>query len=98
MTARAIDEVMRVLEVPNDAYEARLKGMDMGWLQNSLVSEEYRGEVYWPTIEGITSQYFSPDTLRWLALVGRRIRPSVNLTDVTYPRALVVACAIKGSN
>ncbi|WMV30758.1 hypothetical protein MTR67_024143 [Solanum verrucosum] len=32
----------------------------------------------------------------WLHLVTRRIRPSGNRTDVTFPRALVVACAIQG--
>lgn len=29
-------------------------------------------------------------------LVSRRIRPSNNCTDVTFPLALVVACAIHG--
>uniref|UniRef100_M1E0Q3 Gag-pol protein n=1 Tax=Solanum tuberosum TaxID=4113 RepID=M1E0Q3_SOLTU len=32
---------------------------------------------------------------RWLHLVNRRIRPSGNHTDVRFPRALVVACAVQ---
>uniref|UniRef100_M1D915 Uncharacterized protein n=1 Tax=Solanum tuberosum TaxID=4113 RepID=M1D915_SOLTU len=39
-----INVVIRVLEVPNDAYEAKMKGMDMRWLQDSLVVEDFRGE------------------------------------------------------
>uniref|UniRef100_M1DM57 Putative plant transposon protein domain-containing protein n=1 Tax=Solanum tuberosum TaxID=4113 RepID=M1DM57_SOLTU len=33
---------------------------------------------------------------RWLHLVTKRIRPSGNRTDVTFPHALVVACTIQG--
>ncbi|KAH0635756.1 hypothetical protein KY289_035671 [Solanum tuberosum] len=38
----------------------------------------------------------SPDAKRWLHLVTKRIRPLGNHTDVTFPRTLVVACAIQG--
>uniref|UniRef100_M1DPM1 Putative plant transposon protein domain-containing protein n=1 Tax=Solanum tuberosum TaxID=4113 RepID=M1DPM1_SOLTU len=52
--------------------------------------------VYWATTEGISSTDWSPDAKRWLHLVRRRIRPSSNRIDVTFPRALVVACTIQG--
>uniref|UniRef100_M1DSN3 Putative plant transposon protein domain-containing protein n=1 Tax=Solanum tuberosum TaxID=4113 RepID=M1DSN3_SOLTU len=55
-----------------------------------------RDQVYWATVEGITSTDWSPDAKRWLYLVTKRIRPSGNRTDVTFPWALVVACAIQG--
>ncbi|KAH0698648.1 hypothetical protein KY284_012863 [Solanum tuberosum] len=48
------------------------------------------------TAEGNTSTDWSPDAKRWLQLVTRRIWPSGNHTDVTFPRVLVVACAIQG--
>lgn len=78
------------------AYNAKLKGLDMMWLSDMLVEEKYRSEVYCPNMEGITNHFFSPDARRWLALVGRRIHLSANLTDVTYHWAPVVVCAIQG--
>ncbi|KAH0685824.1 hypothetical protein KY284_016377 [Solanum tuberosum] len=59
-----------------------------------LVEPTFRDQVYCVTAEGITSTDWSPDAKRWLHLVTRRIRPSGNRTDVTFPRALVVACTI----
>lgn len=53
--------------------------------------------VYRAMVEVLTSADWSPNAKRWLHLVSRRIRPSGNHTDVTFPRALVVACAIKGN-
>uniref|UniRef100_M1DE26 Putative plant transposon protein domain-containing protein n=1 Tax=Solanum tuberosum TaxID=4113 RepID=M1DE26_SOLTU len=70
--------------------------MDLEWQRDTLVEPTHRDQVYWATAEGITSTDWSPDAKRWLHLVTRRIRPSGNRTDVTFPRALVVACAIQG--
>ncbi|KAH0722402.1 hypothetical protein KY289_005446 [Solanum tuberosum] len=70
--------------------------MDLEWLRDTQVEHEHRDQVYWATPEGIASTDWSPDAKRWLHLVTRRIRPSGNHTDVTFPRALVVACAIHG--
>lgn len=43
---RIINEVMRVSEVLNTAYNANLKEMDMKWLMDLLVAEKYSGEIY----------------------------------------------------
>lgn len=87
-----MNEILGVLDVPNDEYEAKLKDMNMRWLRDLLVDEEYRGKIYCPAL----GAYFFAEAWRLLALVGRRIRPSGNLIDVTYPRTLMVACAIRG--
>uniref|UniRef100_M1DJU1 Putative plant transposon protein domain-containing protein n=1 Tax=Solanum tuberosum TaxID=4113 RepID=M1DJU1_SOLTU len=63
---------------------------------DTLIEPARWDQVYWPTAEGITSAGWSPDAKRWLHLVTRRIPPSGNRTDVTFPRALVVACAVQG--
>lgn len=91
-----INDVLGVSEVSNVEFNSQLRGMDWQWLRDTLFKEEFRGQVYWPTTEGITRLYFSIDDRRWLTLVARRIHPSGNFTYVTYPRALVVAYAIKG--
>ncbi|KAH0778465.1 hypothetical protein KY290_004892 [Solanum tuberosum] len=93
LNATAINEV---LEVPNLEYEAKLSEMDLEWLRDTLMEPTRRDKVYWDTSEGITSAEWSPDAKRWLHLVSRRICPSGNRTGVTFPRALVVACAIRG--
>lgn len=66
-----VNEVVGVSNIPIDAYEAKLREMDMRWLRDTLIDEEYRVKVFWPTIEGITSAYFYMEAWRWLALVGR---------------------------
>uniref|UniRef100_M1D924 Putative plant transposon protein domain-containing protein n=1 Tax=Solanum tuberosum TaxID=4113 RepID=M1D924_SOLTU len=70
----------------------RIKGVNIP-LNATAINEAL--EVYWATAEGITSTDWSPDAKRLLYLVTRRIRPSSNRTDMTFPRALVFACAIQ---
>uniref|UniRef100_M1DMY5 Putative plant transposon protein domain-containing protein n=1 Tax=Solanum tuberosum TaxID=4113 RepID=M1DMY5_SOLTU len=96
LNATAINEALEVPEVPNYEYETRLREIDLEWLRDTLVEPTRWDQVHWATAEGITSTNWSPDAKRWLHLVTRRIRPSDNLTDVTFPLALVVACAIQG--
>ncbi|KAH0722522.1 hypothetical protein KY290_005171 [Solanum tuberosum] len=96
LNATAINEVLELPEVSNAEYEAKLREMDLGWLRDTLVEPARRDKVYWPTVEVITSAEWSPDANRWLHLVTRRIRPSGNRTDVTFSRALVVACTVQG--
>lgn len=38
-----------VADVPKDAYKANIEWINMRWLWNSLVNEEYGGKVYCPT-------------------------------------------------
>lgn len=40
--------------------------------------------------------YWSPNAKRWLHFVPRRIHPSYNYIDVTFPRDSKVACTIHG--
>ncbi|KAH0698639.1 hypothetical protein KY284_012854 [Solanum tuberosum] len=94
LNVTAINEALEVLEVSNAEYAAKLREMDLEWLRDALVEHAHRDQVYWATVEGITSTYWSPDAKRWLHLVTRRIRPSGNHTNVTFPWVLVVACAI----
>uniref|UniRef100_M1DPX3 Putative plant transposon protein domain-containing protein n=1 Tax=Solanum tuberosum TaxID=4113 RepID=M1DPX3_SOLTU len=96
LNATAINEVLELPEVSNAEFEAKLWEMDLGWLRDTLIDPSKRDQVYWATSEGITSTNLSPDAKRWLHLVTKRIRPSGNRTDVTFSRALVVACAIQG--
>lgn len=96
MDAHTVNEALGLPNFPSDVYNTKLKEMDMRWIWDSLAEKEYHGKVYWPTTECITSAYFSADTQRWVALIGQEIYPLGNLTYVTYPRALVVACAIRG--
>ncbi|KAH0689056.1 hypothetical protein KY290_017154 [Solanum tuberosum] len=77
--------VLELPEVLNVEYEAKLREMD------TLIEPARWDQVYWATVEGITSSDWSPDAKRWLHLETRRIRPSDNRTDVTFPRAMVVA-------
>lgn len=81
-------------EGSNNENEDKLKEMNMRWLQDSLVEEEYRGKVYWATIEGITCAYFFEDAWKRLTLVGKKICPLGNLY-VTYTQAVIVACVIR---
>jgi len=97
LNAIAINESLEVSEVSNAEYEAYLREMDLEWLRDTLVEPARRDQVYWDTAEGITSTDWSPDAKRWLDLVTRRIHPSGNRTDVTFPWLLVVACAIYGN-
>ncbi|KAH0689239.1 hypothetical protein KY289_016597 [Solanum tuberosum] len=92
--ATTINEVLEVPEISNAKYEAKLREMDLGWLRDSLIEPVCLDHVYLATAKGITSTDWSPDAKRWLHLVPRRICPSRNHTDVTFPRDLVVACAI----
>uniref|UniRef100_M1DXI4 Putative plant transposon protein domain-containing protein n=1 Tax=Solanum tuberosum TaxID=4113 RepID=M1DXI4_SOLTU len=94
--ATALNEALEVPEVSNAEYEAKLRGMDLEWLRDTLVEPTRRDRVYWATAEGIISTDWLPDAKRWIHLVTRRIRPSGNRTDVNFPRVLVVACAIQG--
>uniref|UniRef100_M1DHE2 Putative plant transposon protein domain-containing protein n=1 Tax=Solanum tuberosum TaxID=4113 RepID=M1DHE2_SOLTU len=96
LNATAINEALEVSEVSNVEYEAKLREIDLEWLRDTLVEPANRDRVYWATSEGITSTDWSPDAKRWLHLVTNRICLSGNRTDVTFPRALVVACAIQG--
>uniref|UniRef100_M1DN20 Putative plant transposon protein domain-containing protein n=1 Tax=Solanum tuberosum TaxID=4113 RepID=M1DN20_SOLTU len=91
LNATAINEALKLPKVLNVEYEAKLWEMDLGWLRNTLIKPVRRDQVYWSTTDGITSSDWSPDAKRWLHLVTRRIRPSGNRTDVTFPLALVVA-------
>lgn len=93
--AETINEVLELLEVSNPEFDARIKGMDLVWLRNTQIEEMFRDQVYEATTKGITSNYFTIDARRWLTLVAQRIRLSGNLTNVTYPQALVVACTIE---
>lgn len=88
--------MLELPEVSNVEYDARRREIDLTWLRDTLLEEEFLVQDYWSTIEGITSLYFSADSKRWLTLVARRMCPLGNLTDMTYPRALVVDCAMKG--
>lgn len=45
---------------------------------------------------GLTSVDWSPNGKWWLNLVFRRIHSSRNRTNFTFPRALVVVCALQG--
>ncbi|WMV44639.1 hypothetical protein MTR67_038024 [Solanum verrucosum] len=92
--AQFVNLALRVLKVPHGPYKAKLRETDMTWLWNTLVEEKYWEEVNWFTTDSLTCHYYSPDTRRWLIFVGRRICPSDNVIDVTYPRAVVVACII----
>uniref|UniRef100_M1DGX5 Putative plant transposon protein domain-containing protein n=1 Tax=Solanum tuberosum TaxID=4113 RepID=M1DGX5_SOLTU len=85
LNATTINEVLELPEVLNVEYEAKLREMD------TLIEPARWDQVYWATVEGITSSDWSPDAKRWLHLETRRIRPSDNRTDVTFPRAMVVA-------
>uniref|UniRef100_M1DYZ1 Putative plant transposon protein domain-containing protein n=1 Tax=Solanum tuberosum TaxID=4113 RepID=M1DYZ1_SOLTU len=96
LNATAINEVLEVLEVPNHAFEDRLREMDLEMLRDTFVESTRWDQVYWATAEGITRTDWSPDAKRWLHLVTRRICPSGNRTDVTFSWALVVAYAIHG--
>uniref|UniRef100_M1DZD2 Putative plant transposon protein domain-containing protein n=1 Tax=Solanum tuberosum TaxID=4113 RepID=M1DZD2_SOLTU len=91
-----INEALEFTEVSNAEYEAKLREIDLGWLRDTLIEPAHWGQVYWVTVEGITSSDWSADIKRWLHLVTRRIRLSGNRVDVTFPRALVVVCAIQG--
>lgn len=55
-------------------------------------------KVYSTTAEGITSTYSSPNSKRCPHLVSRRILPPGNHNDMSFPQALVVACAIQVSS
>ncbi|KAH0689238.1 hypothetical protein KY289_016596 [Solanum tuberosum] len=94
--ATTINEVLEVSEISNAEYEAKLRDMDLGWLRDFLIEPACLDHVYLATAEGITSTDWSRDMKRWLHLVPRSISPSRNHTDVTFPRDLVVACAIQG--
>lgn len=94
--AQTINEVLGRPHVSNVSYKAKLEEMDMRWLRDTLIVEEFRDQVYWPNTEGITITYFTVDARRWLNLVSHRIRLSDNLIDVIYPPTLVVACTIQG--
>uniref|UniRef100_M1DP76 Putative plant transposon protein domain-containing protein n=1 Tax=Solanum tuberosum TaxID=4113 RepID=M1DP76_SOLTU len=96
LNATIINEALEVPEVSNGEYEAKLREMDLGWLREILIEHAHRYQVYWATVEGLTSIDWAPDAKRWLHLVTRRILSSGKHTDVTFPRALVVECAIKG--
>ncbi|KAH0685721.1 hypothetical protein KY290_017249 [Solanum tuberosum] len=96
LNATTFNEALVVPEVLNHKYEARIREMDLEWLRDTLVEPTRQDQVYWATVEGITITDWSPNSKRWLHLVTRRIRPSSNCIDVTFPRALVVACAIQG--
>uniref|UniRef100_M1DAW6 Putative plant transposon protein domain-containing protein n=1 Tax=Solanum tuberosum TaxID=4113 RepID=M1DAW6_SOLTU len=96
MNATTINKVLEVPKVSNAEYEAKPRDMDMGWLRDTLVEPVRWDRVYWSIAEGITSANWSPDAKRWLHLVTKRIFPSGNCTDVTFPRDLVVACAVQG--
>lgn len=59
--------------------------MDIKWLQDTPLPEDFRKQAYWRTTKGIISTYFSIDAQRWLNLAFQRIHPSRNTFDVTYP-------------
>lgn len=90
----AINEVVDVSKFPNHIFEYHLRDMDLEWLRETLVEPTRWDQAYRATSVGITSIEWSPNANRWLHLVTRLIRPSGNCTDLTFPRALVVACAI----
>ncbi|KAH0699046.1 hypothetical protein KY284_013261 [Solanum tuberosum] len=94
LNATIINEALEFPEVPNAEYEAKLREIELGWLRDTMIEPARRDQVYWATAEGITNSNWSPDAKRWLHFVTKRIRPSDSLTDVTFPRASVVACAI----
>lgn len=48
--------------------------MDLEWLRDSLIEPTHWDQVYWATLEGITSRKWSHDVKRCLHLVTRRIR------------------------
>lgn len=79
-----INEVLKVLEVLSKEYESKFRGMDLGWLRDTLVEPTCRDKIYWPTVEGITSTGRSVYAKRWLHLVTKRIRPSGNYNNVTF--------------
>ncbi|KAM3270108.1 hypothetical protein P3S67_030014 [Capsicum chacoense] len=91
-----INMVLGVPNISNADFEAKYKEMDLQWLRDTLIAKADWGKVYWTRKEGIHSTHFSAEARMWLHLATRRIRPSRNTTDVTYARALVVACAIQG--
>uniref|UniRef100_M1D8B9 Putative plant transposon protein domain-containing protein n=1 Tax=Solanum tuberosum TaxID=4113 RepID=M1D8B9_SOLTU len=95
LNAPSIYDVLEVPEVRNTVYEAKLREMDLGWLRGTLLEPTHWDMIYWATTEDITSTDWSSDSKRWLHLVTMRIRPSGNRIDVTFPRALVVACAMQ---
>ncbi|KAH0716987.1 hypothetical protein KY285_013018 [Solanum tuberosum] len=96
LNATTLNKALEVSEVSNVEYEAKLREMNLEWLRDTLVEPTHLDRVYWATVEGITSTDWLPDAKCWLHLVTRRIRPLGNRNDVTFPRALVVACAIQG--
>uniref|UniRef100_M1DES4 Putative plant transposon protein domain-containing protein n=1 Tax=Solanum tuberosum TaxID=4113 RepID=M1DES4_SOLTU len=96
LNATAINEILDFPDVSNAKFEAKLREMDLEWLRDTLVEPAHRDQIYWATAEGSTSTDWSPDTKRWLHLVTRRIRPSGNRTNVTFPLALVATYAIQG--
>uniref|UniRef100_M1DZK9 Putative plant transposon protein domain-containing protein n=1 Tax=Solanum tuberosum TaxID=4113 RepID=M1DZK9_SOLTU len=44
LNATVINEVLEVLEVPNMAYEAKLREMDLGWLRDTLIEPAHRDQ------------------------------------------------------
>lgn len=96
MNTTAINEVLEIQEVPNFEYDVNLMEMDLECLRETIVDPMSRKQVYRATTNGINIANWSPYDKRLFHLVSRKIFPSANHTDMTFPQALLVACAIKG--
>ena len=83
-------------DVPKVEFEAKLREMDLEWLRDTLVEPMRWDYVYLAIAEEITSTDWLPYAKKWLNLDTRRIYPSSNFANVTFPRDLVVACSIQG--
>lgn len=88
--------MLAVPEVPIVKFKDNLRDMGLEWPWGTIVDHTRGDQVYWATTEGLTSAYCSTDAKRGLHLVSRRIHLSSKRMNVTYPRAIVVACIIQG--
>lgn len=65
-----INEVLGVLNISNVRYMAKAWDMDVKWLRDTLIMEEWIDQIYWPSTKGIKSTYFIDNARRWLNLVS----------------------------
>lgn len=59
MSVAFINMVLEVLNASNAEYEIKLREMDLTWVWDIMVGKNSRCQVFWATIERITSTHCS---------------------------------------